>query len=83
MGAGIGFPAGSIRSDVGDIVLRTKSNNYTYFKDNGNVGIGTTTPTAKLYVNGTSIFNDLATFTQPVIVGTPVLSSHAATKSQC
>lgn len=48
---------------------------------NGNVGIATNTPTAKLYVNGTSIFNDLATFTQPVIVATPILGPHAATKS--
>ena len=47
----------------------------------GNVGIGTTNPTARLYVNGTSIFNDVATFTQPVVVGAPVLNTHAATKN--
>ncbi len=47
----------------------------------GNVGIGTTNPTAKLYVNGTSIFNDIATFTQPVVVSAPILGPHAATKS--
>ncbi|MDP3836735.1 MAG: hypothetical protein Q8Q67_01405, partial [bacterium] len=64
------------------------SNNYgvyvepavnNYFA--GNVGIGTTTPTAKLYVDGTSIFNDVSTFTQPVVVATPILGPHAATKS--
>ena len=47
----------------------------------GNIGIGTTNPTARLYVNGTSIFNDVATFTQPVVVGAPVLNTHAATKN--
>jgi hypothetical protein len=43
--------------------------------NSGNVGIGTSTPTYKLEVNGTALFN------QPVIVGTPTINSHAATKS--
>jgi len=44
--------------------------------DNGtNVGIGTTAPTYKLDVSGTG------RFTQPVIVGAPTDTNHAATKS--
>jgi len=50
LGAGIGFPTGSARSDKGDIALRTRSNNYLMIKDNGNVGIGTTSPNYKLTV---------------------------------
>jgi uncharacterized protein (TIGR02145 family) len=44
-------------------------------RTNGNVGIGTTAPTYKLDVSGTG------RFTQPVIVGTPTATDHAATKS--
>ncbi|MEI6835505.1 MAG: hypothetical protein WCK59_01610, partial [Candidatus Falkowbacteria bacterium] len=49
--------------------LRMLINNY------GNVGIATTTPLYKLDVNGTGSFN------QPVIVGTPTIGTHAATKN--
>ncbi len=59
----------------------TKANARMTINASGNVGIGTTNPTARLYVNGTSIFNDVATFTQPVVVGAPVLDTHAATKN--
>jgi len=53
---------------------------YVYQKDiyitnNGNVGIGTTSPGYKLDVQGTG------RFTNPVIVGTPTGDTHAATKS--
>lgn len=41
----------------------------------GNVGIATSTPNYSLTVNGYGWFN------QPVIVGTPVATNHAATKS--
>ncbi len=58
-----------------------RGTNEFVINPSGNVGIGTTNPTAKLYVNGTSIFNDIATFTQPVVVATPILGPHAATKS--
>lgn len=47
----------------------------------GDVGIGTISPGAKLQVIGTSMFSDVATFSQPITVGTPILDGHAATKN--
>lgn len=52
-----------------------------FVDSSGNVGVGISNPTARLYVNGTSIFNNVATFTQPVVVGAPILGPQAATKS--
>ncbi len=49
--------------------------NQLVLHEGGNVGIGTAIPGYKLDVSGTG------NFTQPVIVGTPVASNHAATKS--
>ncbi|PKM89321.1 hypothetical protein CVU83_00195 [Candidatus Falkowbacteria bacterium HGW-Falkowbacteria-2] len=43
--------------------------------ETGNVGIGTTTPSTKLFVNGDGHF------TNTVVVGTPTTGTHAATKS--
>lgn len=43
--------------------------------DSGNLGVGSTAPVYKLDVTGTG------QFTQPIIVGTPTASNHAATKA--
>ncbi|MDD4466732.1 MAG: hypothetical protein PHN91_02960, partial [Patescibacteria group bacterium] len=55
-----------------DIVLNTAGSSYF---NGSNVGIGTTAPGYKLDVSGTG------RFTQPVLVATPTLDGHAATKN--
>lgn len=64
----------SMRDDSGneDVLIRTYETSHFM---GGNVGIGTSTPVYKLDVAGTG------QFTQPVLVGTPTVSGHAATKN--
>jgi len=60
----------------GDLINFTVSNGNKFVIDSsGKVGISTSTPQYDLSVVGTSYFS------QPVIVGTPTQSSHAATMS--
>jgi len=63
------------RTDTGVDTATTGMNEKMRILSTGNVGIGTTTPAYKLDVVGT------AQFSQPVIVGTPTASNHAATKN--
>ncbi|MEI6835489.1 MAG: type II secretion system F family protein [Candidatus Falkowbacteria bacterium] len=58
-----------------DLIFKVNGGEKIRFDVNGNVGIGTTSPLFKLDVNGTGSFN------QPVVVGTPTIASHAATKN--
>ncbi|BFD24885.1 MAG: hypothetical protein JST_000194 [Candidatus Parcubacteria bacterium] len=69
---------------VQDFVISSPSNNLQFLTgniirltilNNGNVGIGSTTPAQKLTVSGTG------SFSQPVIVGVPLNDDHAATKN--
>ena len=48
---------------------------FVILSGSGSVGVGTSTPSYALTVNGTGWFN------QPLIVGTPTASNHAVTKS--
>lgn len=80
--------SGYLRTGSGDTEIGASGTNL-YFKTytgsaltekmrilaNGNVGIGTASPTYLLDVNGT------ARFSQPVAVGTPTANEHATTKS--
>jgi len=53
----------------------TMSDKVVFNINSGSVGIGTTAPSSTLHVIGGGIFS------QPVTVGTPTVSGHAATKS--
>jgi hypothetical protein len=68
-GTSVGFRIGT----GWDYGIYSNTAGINYFA--GSVGIGSTTPTYKLEVNGTGLFN------QPVIVGTPTATTHATTKS--
>ncbi len=62
--------------DDGSMELRADGGSYSQLvlADNGNVGLGTASPGAKLDVAGGGSFGN------PVTVGTPTAASHAATK---
>ncbi|MFN0133343.1 MAG: hypothetical protein ACKVW3_12555 [Phycisphaerales bacterium] len=48
-----------LNADSGDIVLNTLAGRVVNVTPTGNVGIGTTAPTAPLHVNGTAVFEKL------------------------
>ena len=60
----------------------TDNNHPIWILNDGNVGIGTTTPTAKLDVNGTFKATGEATFSSTVTASPATLSNHVVVKSQ-
>ncbi len=70
----------TINASGGDITIGSGDNinlngDLYVINSSGNVGIATSSPAYALHVYGTGAF------TQPVIIGTPTIDTHAATKS--